>query len=1144
MKAVLLFLGAALSTLSLFSQDVPLIKVGEKELGVSKLYVDVEVVGNRMTTTYDMYFYNPTDAVLEGELNFPLGEKQDVSRFALDVNGTLREAVAVEKEQGRIAFEAVVRRRVDPALLEKGTGNNYKARIYPIPRKGYKRVVLAYDESLMISDRKQWVKIPLAFQKRLEDFSLNITMNGQKESPRIVSRSRIKSKFKKNANGYKLQFEAKDFRPSNDFIAEIPLQEKVAVTTFEDYTYVYRPIENQKIARKKAKKVQLLWDVSYSMEARDLAKEFDFLDAYFEHAQNMEVQLITFSNEIVDTKTFTIRDGQWDHLKDMLEFSIYDGGTSFEGLFSNKGYFDEVLVFTDGMNTLSDFPSEIKKPVFVINSIKAANHNDNKNFAIQSNGGYINLNNTSISDAMNRLKYLPLRYLGMNSIYKEVQAYPLVGTPVYNEFAFAAKGLGVGTEVELLFGYGDVITMKERFVIPAPSNTPQIAKIWAQQKIKALDQKGGSKKEAIIGLARQFNLVTNYTSLIVLETLADYERYAITPPKDLLNKKDSDATKSSRLGIVETNRVEDEEPIETDEAITEDNALESIAPLTTGRKVEVTGTVIDPNGNPIPGVNVIVDGSTSGTQTNFDGEYAMSAPLGSVLVYTYIGYATLESTVQVSGMINITMDEDVESLDEVLITGYNGATRKRDAAGFATTTIGGDELENKPESDVVRSLNGKVAGVQITGSSGATGSATNFIIRSKSSINGSNQPLFIVDGVPFNSESNQLGGLSSGATVTSSRFLDIDPNMIESVQVLKGLSAAVLYGQQGRNGVVIIKTKNDPSSGGNGVQFLSQTQLEREEQARERRELMKEKTINELGFSTPYLVELQAAIGEEDMYMLYLSQREAYSGHPAYFVDVYDFFKNANAQFADRILSNVVELDTDNYELLRVYGYKMEELGDFKAAAFIYRQVLKLRSEDAQSYRDLALALTEIGEYQEALDLLSTILDKKFYEGNGRRDFEQIKPIVMNEIRDILQTKNVQGDMSQLPKGSNEKISLDIRVVIDWNHNDTDIDLHIVDPNLEECFYGNTKTKMGGRLSKDMTQGFGPEEFSLKNASLGSYYIKIDYFGDRYQKIENPTFMKMSIYENYGTKDQKRRIKVMRLSKETDNKLIERIALL
>ena len=1141
MKAVLLFLGAALSTLPLLAQDVPLIKVGEKELGVSKLYVDVQVVGNRVTTTYDMYFYNPTDAILEGELNFPLGEKQDVSRFALDVNGTLREAVAVEKEQGRIAFEAVVRRRVDPALLEKGTGNNYKARIYPIPPKGYKRVLLAYDESLTIADNKQLVKVPLAFQK-LEDFSLNIKMNGQKESPRISSRSKIKAKFQKDANSYVLQFEAKDFRPAQEFIAEVPLKDDLSVTSFEDYTYAYRTIQSQKIERKKAKKVKLLWDVSYSMEARDLAKEFSFLDSYFEHAQEVEVQVMAFSNGIVDSKTFTIREGQWQHLKDMLEYSIYDGATSYEGLFSNKGYFDEVLIFTDGMNTLSDFPSELKKPVFVINSIKKANHSSNANIGAQSNGGYINLTNTSITDAFDKVKYVPLRYLGMNSTNQNAQAYPKAGTPVFNDFAFSAKGLSVGTEVELLFGYGDVITLKEKFIIPEPTTAPQIAKIWAQQKIKALDQQGGSKKEAIVSLAKEFNLVTNYTSLIVLETLADYERFAITPPQDLLDKKAAKGEAKTRVARKETiiREANDENEVEAEE-VEIANRLEATAPKA-GDKATVSGTILDGFGDPLFGVSIVEEGTPNGALTDFDGNFSMTATVGNNLVFTYVGYTTMETTVTGSGPINIAMEENVATLDEVLITGYGRISRERKAIGYSVATLGAADIENKPEADLVRSMTGKVAGVEITGSSGATGSATNFVIRSKSSINGSNQPLFIVDGIPFNSETNDLGGLSAGATVTSSRFLDLDPNMIESVQVLKGLSAAVLYGQQGRNGVVIIRTKNDPSAGGSGISYSSKTQYEREEQARKRRVLMKEKTIKELGFSTPYLVELQAAIGEEDMYMLYLSQRESYSNHPAYFVDVYDFFKNANAQFADRILSNVVEIDTDNYELLRVYAYKMEERGDFKAAAFIYRQVLKLRSEDAQSYRDLALALVELGEYQEALNLLSTILDEKFYEGNDRRDFAQIKPIVLNEIRYILQTKKVKGTIENLPKGSNDKISLDMRVVIDWNHNDTDIDLHIVDPNLEECFYGNIKTKMGGRLSKDMTQGFGPEEFSLENATLGSYYIKIDYFGDRYQKIENPTFMKMSIYENYGTKEQKRRIKVMRLSKETDNKLIERVA--
>lgn len=1142
MKAVLLFLGAALSTLSLLAQDVPLIKVGETELGVSKLYVDVTVVGNRMTTTYDMYFYNPSGQVLEGELNFPLGEKQDVSRFALDVNGILREAVAVEKEQGRVAFEAVVRRRVDPALLEKGTGNNYKARIYPIPARGYKRVVLAYDEALTIMDKAQLVKVPLAFQKKLEDFSLAITMNGQSESPRIVSRSKIKAKFQKRGRDYVLQFSEQQFKPAQEFIAEVPLKESISVTAFEDYTHVYRPITNPKIERKKPKKINLLWDVSYSMENRDLVKEFAFLDAYFKNSQSLEVQVITFSNSIVDTKSFNVKKGDWSLIRKLLEFSIYDGATSYDTLFENKGQFDEVLVFTDGMNTLSDFPTNGKQPIFVVNSIKKANHRANSNFGDDSNGGYVNLTNTSISDALAKLKYLPLRYLGMNTTANGVDSYPVVGATVFNDFSFAAKGLKAGQEVELLFGYNDVVTLKEKFTVPSPTGSQQIAKIWAQQKIKALNKLGDANKGPIVNLAKEFNLVTNFTSLIVLETLADYERFAITPPKDLLEGEESKRIEPARLSEVETQSIEntDEEEIETTEA----EVLESIRPLENGQKVEVSGTVTDMDGEPIPGVNIREDGTQNGAQTDFDGNYTISASVGSDLVYSYLGYATLESTVQGNGAINIVMQEDVESLGVVVIKGYGGMTRKKNATGYAVTTIDGEALRNKPESDVVRSLNGKVAGVQITGNSGATGSGTNFIIRSKSSINGNNQPLFIVDGIPFNSGTNTQGGLGTGATVTSSRFLDLDPNMIESVQVLKGLSAAVLYGQEGRNGVVIITTKNDPSTGESVYSGLSQTELEREAQAEKRRELMKEKTMKEMGFTTPYLEELQAAIGEEDMYLLYLSQRETYSNYPSYFIDVYEFFKNANGQYAHRILSNVVEIDTDNYELLRVYAYKMEELGDFKAAAFIYRQVLKLRSEDAQSYRDLALTLTELGEYDEALSLLSKILDKSFYEGSHRRDFDEIKPIVLNEIRNILQTKNVKGDTDYLPKESSKKITLDMRVVIDWNHNDTDIDLHIVDPDLEECYYGNSKTKMGGRLSEDMTQGFGPEEFSLENASLGSYYIKIDYFGDRYQKVENPTFMKMSIYENYGTKDQKRRIKVLRLSKETDNKLIERVALL
>lgn len=238
--------------------------------------------------------------------------------------------------------------------------------------------------------------------------------------------------------------------------------------------------------------------------------------------------------------------------------------------------------------------------------------------------------------------------------------------------------------------------------------------------------------------------------------------------------------------------------------------LALVVQLTFAQEKTISGTVTDNGGLPLPGVNIIVKGTSNGTQSDFDGNYSISASMGQTLVFSYVGFKTTERPVGAASNISIQMEEDAQALEEVVVTGY-GIPREKKALGYAVSTLEAEAVENKPESDVVRTLNGKVAGVQITGTGGATGSGTNFIIRSKSSITGSNQPLFIVDGVPFDGGTNQQSGFAGGNSVTSSRFLDLDPNNIESVSVLKGLSAAVLYGQQGRNGVVLITTKNGSS---------------------------------------------------------------------------------------------------------------------------------------------------------------------------------------------------------------------------------------------------------------------------------------------------------------------------------------------
>ena len=172
----------------------------------------------------------------------------------------------------------------------------------------------------------------------------------------------------------------------------------------------------------------------------------------------------------------------------------------------------------------------------------------------------------------------------------------------------------------------------------------------------------------------------------------------------------------------------------------------------------LSGQIVGDDGSGLPGVNVVVKGTTTGTITDFDGNYRLSVPSdASTLVFTYIGYATQEVEIGARSVIDVTLSVDVTELQEVVVTAQ-GIQRKKEALGFAVSSVGADEVADKTEGDVVRSMRSKASGVQITQQSGLSGSGTNIIIRGYTSITGDNQPLFIVDGVPFNTGTNLSAG--------------------------------------------------------------------------------------------------------------------------------------------------------------------------------------------------------------------------------------------------------------------------------------------------------------------------------------------------------------------------------------------------
>ena len=236
-----------------------------------------------------------------------------------------------------------------------------------------------------------------------------------------------------------------------------------------------------------------------------------------------------------------------------------------------------------------------------------------------------------------------------------------------------------------------------------------------------------------------------------------------------------------------------------------------IGSITYGQSIK--GVVSDADGS-LPGVSITVKGTTTGVQTDFDGNYTIKAKEGDVLVYNYLGYKTEQRTVGSESVINVTMTQDSTELDEIVVIGY-GSTTVKDATGSVTSVTSGD-FNKGVISSPEQLIQGKTAGVQISNTSGAPGAGVNIRIRGSNSVRSNNNPLFVVDGVPLSGGATTAGanviGLGGNPAKNPLNFLN--PNDIESISILKDASATAIYGSRGANGVVIVTTKSGRSKKG------------------------------------------------------------------------------------------------------------------------------------------------------------------------------------------------------------------------------------------------------------------------------------------------------------------------------------------
>jgi tetratricopeptide (TPR) repeat protein len=286
-------------------------------------------------------------------------------------------------------------------------------------------------------------------------------------------------------------------------------------------------------------------------------------------------------------------------------------------------------------------------------------------------------------------------------------------------------------------------------------------------------------------------------------------------------------------------------------------------------------------------------------------------------------------------------------------------------------------------------------------------------------------------------------------------------------------------------------------------------------------------TISVAGWNpkVPYLKNLRT-VPLAQAYARYLRLREKYAEQPSFYIDVCDYFiQKKQPQLAIRILSNLAEMQLKDAALLRVFAQKLLQLKEEKLAIDVFKAVIDLRPEEPQSYRDFGLALAQMGNYNQAVKQLYKVV-KQSYDGR----FEGIHLIALNEINHLIAQHPKEIDTKGIPEYFLVQLPMDIRIVLNWDADNTDVDLWVTEPNQEKCMYSYKLTSNGGRISNDFTQGYGPEEYLIRNAPKGTYRIQAHYYGNHRPTLSGKAILTVQFYQYYGTPYEVKREVTRRLS--------------
>jgi Ca-activated chloride channel homolog len=934
---------------------------GEQAIELQSLRVNAEISGGMALTTVNMVFFNPNQRALEGNLQFPLQGGQQVTAFALDVEGKLRAAVPVEKAKGRQVFEAIERRGIDPGLLEATQGNNFRLRIYPIGAHGTRTVQLKYAQALSREGANWAYQLPLGYGEHARDIDLALTVHGATQAPQ-ASGALGAIRFEGQLGDYAAHISRDKIAAGGTLRVLVPAA-RVAQTYTEvrgaDTWFITEiPVRESSWARPQPKVIGLLWDSSGSGAGRDIAAELAELDSYFKAVGNAQIRLTRLRDHAEARQSYQVSNGKWDALRAALQATAFDGATNL-GDWQAQADVGEYLLFSDGLNNYGSGQLPKLKPGQRLYALDSALSDDSARLAAwaEATGGrLIQVSAQAPGAAAKALLNESTHVTALSATGAgELQ---LESHDARNGMVRVAGRLrSAQAQLTLTVQTG---TGAQTITVPIGADAPAdplAGTMWANYRLRALEAEPELHRAEMRRIGQQFGIATRETSLIVLERLDDYVRNDIAPPPEYQG------------------------------AFAEMKALQR---MDLGRR---RASHLDE-----------VVAQFARKRAWWEASYPKDDPRWR-------------------------KDERV-SEQRSQSSGYGAPARV--AAPVARMELA---LPSAPPAPAA------IQDVRITGSA---------VRRSPAEA-----------AMPI-------------ATMNAPA---------QDKAMAKATSKATEIG------IALKKWTSD----------------------------------------APYIARLKAA-SPDTAYAIYLDEKPGYANSSAFFLDCADILMDKGQRdLALRVLSNLAEMDLENRAVLRILGYRLVQAGMPALAIPIFEKVLRLAEEEPQSFRDLGLAYAANKQYQQAIEQFNEVILRPW---DGR--FPEIETIVLADLNAIVATAGVKLDTSAIDPRLLMNMPLDLRVLMTWDADNADMDLWVTDPNGEKCFYGAPASYQGGRMSRDFTQGYGPEEFSLRHAKPGKYKIEANYYGNRQQVVAGSTTLQVKLSTGFGSARQKERMITLRLKDRSE----------